>query len=91
MVNNPAGYEALSRTVRAERLMLGFAGAGGYKERDTVKYVVLPRLLQPTTIGEPGGSETARIRAARAALRSAGFPVEVNRDMDAGTSTTLPG
>ncbi|WP_127473233.1 ketopantoate reductase family protein [Microbacterium sulfonylureivorans] len=83
MVNNPAGYQPLSRTVGAGRLMLGFAGAGGYREGDTVKYVVLPRLLQPTTIGEPGGSETPRIRAARAALRSAGFPVAVERNMDA--------
>jgi 2-dehydropantoate 2-reductase len=83
MVNNPAGFEALGRTVGAERLMLGFAGAGGYREGDTVKYVVLPRLLQPTTIGEPGGTDTPRIRAARAAIRSAGFPVAINRDMDA--------
>jgi 2-dehydropantoate 2-reductase len=83
MVNNPAGFEALGRTVGAERLMLGFAGAGGYREGDTVKYVVLPRLLQPTTLGEPGGAETPRIRAACAAIRSAGFPVAINRDMDA--------
>jgi 2-dehydropantoate 2-reductase len=83
MVNNPAGHEAIGRTVGPERLMLGFAGAGGYRERDTVKYVVLPRLLQPTTIGEPEGPETARIGEARGALRSAGFPVAINRNMDA--------
>jgi 2-dehydropantoate 2-reductase len=83
MVNNPAGHEAVGRTVGPERLMLGFAGAGGYRERDTVKYVVLPRLLQPTTIGEPGGPKTARIGEARGALRSAGFPVAINRNMDA--------
>jgi 2-dehydropantoate 2-reductase len=83
MVNNPAGSEELGRTVGAERLMLGFAGAGGYREGDTVKYVVLPRLLQPTTIGEPQGVQTARIRAVRAAIRSAGFPVAIERNMDA--------
>lgn len=83
MVNNPAGFEPLSRTVGAERLMLGLAGAGGYREGDTVKYVVLPRFLQPTTLGEPDGSETARIRAAGAAMRSAGFPVVISRSMDA--------
>ena len=83
MVNNPAGYEALKPNGR------GGAGDAGLRRRgripggDTVKYVVLPRLLQPTTIGEPRGRETPRIRAARAAIRSAGFPVAINRDMDA--------
>lgn len=83
MVNNPAGHEAVGRTVGPERLMLGFAGAGGYREGNTVKYVILPGLVQPTTLGEPGGSKTARVREARAALRSAGFPVALNRNMDA--------
>jgi 2-dehydropantoate 2-reductase len=69
--------------VGGERLMLGLAGAGGYREGDTVKYVILSRLLQPTTIGEPEGARTARIRAVRAAIRSGGFPVAINRDMNA--------
>lgn len=48
-----------------------------------MKYVVLPRLIQPTTIGELRGDRTARVRATRAALRSAGFPVAIERNMDA--------
>ena len=83
MVNNPAGIEALRRTVGAERLLLGLAGADGYREGDTVKYIVLSRMLQPTTIGAPLGGGTARLRETCTALRSAGFPVAVNRHMDA--------
>jgi 2-dehydropantoate 2-reductase len=47
-----------------------------------VTYVVLPRLLQPTTLGEPDGTDTARLRDLCAALRSAGFPVATERRMD---------
>ena len=83
MVNNPTGHASVASAVGADRLMLGFAGAGGYRDGDLVKYVVLPGLLQLTTIGEPDGSETVRLTQARKAFRSAGFPVALNRTMDA--------
>lgn len=83
MVNNPTGYAAVAGMVGADRVMLGFAGAAGYRDGDLVKYVVLPGLLQRTTIGEPDGRETGRLKQAQAAFRSAGFPVALNRTMDA--------
>ena len=82
MVNNPGGHEMLSRAVGQDRLMLGFPGAGGYRHADIVTYVVLPRLIQPTTLGEPDGTHTARLRDLRVELRSAGFPVATEHRMD---------
>jgi 2-dehydropantoate 2-reductase len=83
MVNNPGGHEMVGRAVGPERVILGFPGAGGYRHADVVHFVVLPRLIQPTTLGEPDGTDTARLREIRAALRSAGFPVATDRRMDA--------
>jgi 2-dehydropantoate 2-reductase len=82
MVNNPGGHEMVARAVGEERLLLGFPGAGGYRQADVVHYVVLPRVIQPTTVGEPDGTGTARLRDIRSALSSAGFPVTTNSRMD---------
>lgn len=56
MVNNPSGYADWANAVGSERLVLGFAGAGGTLVDNVVRYVVVPRLLQPTTFGELDGS-----------------------------------
>jgi len=56
MVNNPSGYADWANAVGSERLVLGFAGAGGTLVDNVVRYVVVSRLLQPTTFGELDGS-----------------------------------
>ena len=47
MVNNPSGYVDWANAVGRERLVLGFAGAGGTLVGHVVRYVVVSRLLQP--------------------------------------------
>ena len=83
MVNNPAGSARIADAVGAERLMLGFPGAAGYREGGVVEYLVLPRWFQPTTLGEPDGRGTVRLTEARDLFRHSGFPVSVCHDMDA--------
>lgn len=83
MVNNPAGSARIADAVGAERLMLGFPGAAGYRTDETVQYLVLPRWFQPTTLGEPDGRRTGRLAEAREMFRRSGFPVSLCQDMDA--------
>ena len=83
MVNNPAGSARIGRAVGAERLMLGFPGAAGYRTGETIHYLVLPRGFQPTTVGEPDGRNTERLAEAREMLRRSGFPTSLCQDMDA--------
>ena len=62
MVNNASGYADWADAVGSERLVLGFAGAGGTRVGNVVRYVVVSRLLQPTTFGELEGSASPRLK-----------------------------
>ena len=84
MVNNPSGYADWADAVGSERLVLGFAGAGGTRVGNVVRYVVVSRLLQPTTFGELDGSCSPRLKEIMHVFRGAGFPT-------AFTSTWMPG
>ena len=78
--NRAAGHAALSQAVGPDRLLLGFPGAGGWLDDATVRYRLIPE--QPTTIGEPDGSLSPRLRQIAKAMESAGFTVALSRHMD---------
>jgi 2-dehydropantoate 2-reductase len=46
-----------------------------------VRYSVLPKWLQPTTIGEPDGRLTSRLQALAPLFKAAGFPTAISWDM----------
>jgi 2-dehydropantoate 2-reductase len=81
MVNNPLGYGEWLQAVGRDRLLVGFAGAGGTRVDGVVYYHVVSPLLQPTTFGEPEGGVTERVRAIARVFRQAGFPTAVCPDM----------
>ena len=87
MVNNPSGYADWANAVGRERLVLGFAGAGGTLVGHVVRYVVVSRLLQPTTFGELDGARSARIKEISRVFRGAGFPTALTPNMDAWQKT----
>jgi 2-dehydropantoate 2-reductase len=87
MVNNPSGFERWAQVVGRERLLVGFAGAGGTRQGSSVHYTIVPGLFQPTTFGEPDGRITPRLQRVAATFHSAGFPVAVSRNMDAWLKT----
>ena len=87
MVNNPSGYGDWVSAVGAKRLVLGFAGAGGTRVGNVVRYVVVSRLLQPTTFGELDGSATPRIKEIIHVFRDAEFPTAFTSNMDAWQKT----
>ena len=87
VVNNPSGYADWANAVGSERLVLGFAGAGGTRVGHVVRYVVVSRLLQPTTFGELGGSTSPRLKEIGQVFRGAGFPTAFTSNMDAWQKT----
>jgi 2-dehydropantoate 2-reductase len=87
MVNNPSGPQALSDAIGKERVLLGFPGAGGERDGETIRYRIVSGLVQPTTIGELEGEHTPRLLTIYRELRSAGFPVAISSNMDAWLKT----
>lgn len=87
MVNSASGPDELIQVVGRERVILGFAGAGGTREGHIVSTVVLSAKSQPTTIGEIDGQITPRLQAIAEVLRQAGFPVAFEANMDAWLKT----
>lgn len=83
MTNNASGPGEMIAALGRERVLLGFAGAGGKLEGHKVLVYVAPGSRQPTTIGELDGRTTPRIERIAEALRQAGFPVEICPRMDA--------
>jgi 2-dehydropantoate 2-reductase len=87
MVNNAQGPDALIDAVGRGRVLLGFAGAGGTRVANVVRYYVLPAWQQATTLGELTGERTSRLEQIATALRHAGFPVALSNHMDAWLTT----
>jgi 2-dehydropantoate 2-reductase len=87
MVNNPLGYSRWLQAVGPDRLMVGFAGAGGTRVDGVVRYHVVSPLLQPTTFGEPEGVVTERVESLARVFKEAGFPTAVCPDMAAWQKT----
>ena len=81
MLNNPSGTESLAEELGRDRVLLGFPGAGGTRDRHVIHYALIPQ--QPTTLGEMDGQPSSRLRAIEMALRTSGFPTKISHDMDA--------
>lgn len=87
MNQNVAGPDEIINALGRERVLLGFPGAGGTREGHVVRYIVLSRREQATTIGELDGRTTSRLKQIADALEGAGFPVEICPNMDAWLKT----
>jgi 2-dehydropantoate 2-reductase len=85
MLNNPLGSAGLVDALGADRVLLGFPGAGGTLEGNVVRYAIITQ--QPTTLGEPNGTETARLLTIADAFRASGFRTRTDGDMAAWLSS----
>ena len=81
MLNNPTGAESLAEVLGRDRVLLGFPGAGGARDRHVIQYALIPQ--QPTTLGELDGQISSRLREIEMALKTSGFPTRISRHMDA--------
>jgi len=87
MCNNASGPDEMIEALGRNRVLLGFPGAGGVLTGHVVRYVVVSGRNQATTLGEPGGKTTPRLRRVARAFKAAGFPVETSKNMDAWLKT----
>jgi 2-dehydropantoate 2-reductase len=81
MLNNLTRTESLAEALGRDRVLLGFPGAGGTRDRHVIHYALIPQ--QSTTLGEMDGQPSSRLCAIEMALRTSGFPTKISHDMDA--------
>ncbi len=81
MVNNSSGYDEWIQAVGRERLLTGFAGAGGSRKDGVVHYRIVSGRLQTTTLGEIDGQITPRAKTLAEAFQRAGFPTTISSNM----------
>jgi 2-dehydropantoate 2-reductase len=87
MCNNVSGPDEMTNALARERVLLGFAGAGGYFKDHVVIYEVVSGRQQPTMFGELDGHTTTRAKQIVEAFKGAGFPVAFSNNMDAWLKT----
>ena len=81
MVNTTEGPQAMIDAVGRERVLLGFANAGGERVDHVVRVMEAKR--KGVTLGELDGARSERLERIAGAFRDAGFGVEFSADMDA--------
>lgn len=82
MVNNPCGYDQITKVLNPQRTLIGFPGMGGGKQGHVVIYNICRPVIQRTTIGELDGQITKRVQEIALLLAKAGLPSAVEKDMD---------
>lgn len=87
MFNNATGPAMMVDALGADRVLLGFPGAAGYRKGDLIRYMIVSRSEQPTTVGEVTGEFTSRLEEIAGAFETAGFPAALCRNMDAWLKT----
>jgi len=87
MVNNAEGYQPLVDALGAERVLLGFPGAGGTRKEHVIQYHIVEGNAQPTTLGEIDGRISPRLKTVAAIFESAGLPTSLSTNMDAWLKT----
>jgi len=83
MVCNPSGPDEMVAALGRERVLSGYAGAGGVLTGTVIRYAQVSPLLQRTVVGELDGRITARLKAIRRTFREAGFPTTLSSNIDA--------
>ncbi|MBW2366212.1 MAG: ketopantoate reductase family protein [Deltaproteobacteria bacterium] len=87
MCNNVSGPDEMTNELGRERVLLGFAGAGGYFKDHIVIFEIVSGRQQPTMFGELDGHTAPRVKQIAEVFKDAGFPVAVSQNMDAWLKT----
>lgn len=77
---NTAGRSSDLTGALGQRALFGFPAAGGVRDGPVIRYVLIGQ--QKTTLGEPDGTTSARVRRLQAVFRGAGFPAVITADID---------
>jgi 2-dehydropantoate 2-reductase len=77
---NTANRQAELTAALGERALFGFPAAGGTRDGPVIRYVLISQ--QKTTLGEPDGTMTPRIRHLQGVLSGAGFPTMISANIE---------
>ncbi|WP_236865486.1 ketopantoate reductase family protein [Brevibacterium daeguense] len=84
MINCAGDYAGWIELLGKGRLLPAFPGAAGWLgEGGVLNARATPAGMQRTTLGEPHGARTGRVRILAAQLRAAGFPTAMSNRMSA--------
>jgi 2-dehydropantoate 2-reductase len=73
--HGPALTEALG-----QRAVFGFPAVGGIRDGAVIRYVLIGQ--QKTTLGEPSGATSSRVRRLQTMFSGAGFPTTITANID---------
>jgi 2-dehydropantoate 2-reductase len=79
--NNPAGPHVLTQALERERVLLGFAGAGGTRDGHVIRYVLPGNAPLTIIFGEIDGEISPRAERIAAAFKQAGIATDLRADM----------
>ena len=82
MTNNYLGAQAYINELGRSKTIIAFPGVAGKIDKGIVKYRMLSRFIQPTTIGSLSEQNSARVKTLKDILCKAGFCVRINKDMN---------
>jgi 2-dehydropantoate 2-reductase len=77
---NIAGHGPALIQALGPRTVFGFPAAGGIQDGAVIRYVLIGQ--QKTTLGEPSGARSSRVRRLQTMLRSAGFATTITANID---------
>ena len=77
---NTAGRSGPLTAALGKRVLFGFPAAGGTRDGPVIRYVLIRQ--QKTTLGEPDGTTSARLRRLQTMFRGAGFPTVITANID---------
>jgi ketopantoate reductase len=85
--NNVTGADEMAEAIGAERVLLGFVGAGGYKEGHKICHALGEPGEMRIVLGEPDRRRTTRLKEVAEILASGGIRPDLPSDVDAWLKT----
>ncbi len=77
---NIAGHSPALIGALGQRALFGFPAVGGIQDGAVIRYVLIGQ--QRTTLGEPSGATSSRVRRLQAMFTGAGFPTTITANID---------
>jgi 2-dehydropantoate 2-reductase len=77
---NLAGHGPALIQALGGRAVFGFPAAGGTRDGSVIRYVLIRQ--QKTTLGEPNGEASGRVRQLQTLFSSAGFPTSITANVE---------
>ncbi|HCM89201.1 ketopantoate reductase family protein [Leuconostoc citreum] len=89
LANHFGNYNKFEKIVGDNRIIPAFPGASGALKEGILKFVITPKMIQKTMIGEINGIKTERIKSLYYLLKSSGLPCSISKNMEGWQKTHI--